>query len=827
MSTTTGMRFDCRNEHRLRVLKESAVAGTPNAIEYVEVRDSDEPSMPLRQRTLYVRTVRPLPAPGAPDQLTPENVSITGGDRIATVPVTGVARADAPVPAWSSAAEWPALVDGVDEPDHVLVVRTAARGDFSTYVLALVNAGSALPPGGFDPELSSVALRFKVECPTELDCAPADACPPEIPEPAPRIDYLAKDYTGFRRVLLERLSQLSPSWSERSPADIGITLVESLAFLADELSWRQDAVATEAYLGTARSRVSLRRHARLVDYRMHEGCSARAPVRVETTAATVPLERGTMVFTQVPGIAESVEAGSQELATALLGHPEVFTTCERAELHPHCNSMALYGWGDPGACLPTGATQATIDGRPPLAAGDILVLAEIADPRTGLAVDADPGHRYAVRLTGVTPDTDQAGGLFGSPPTLTPTQVTRITWHADDALPAAIPLFHRETGTATAVAWGNIVVAEHGLPVTGEVLDPENPRLAQAPLAYVAPVPGTEASASATLSGTEPRRALPAISLTGTHLGLATTWTPAADLFASSRTDPHFVVERERDLTANIRFGDDRHGRRPEAATAFTAAYRVGGGVAGNVGAESIRHIVTNSASIIRVVNPLAAVGGLDPEAPEQVRRDAPAAFTTQERAVTPADYAEVAGRMGGVQSAATTFRWTGSWHTVYLTADRMGGAAVDDRFEDDLRAWLEKYRMAGYDLEVDAPVYVPLEIGVLICVEPHTLRSDIATIAAEVLGSGVMRDGRLGLFHPDRHTFGAPVYLSSIHAALHDIEGVASVDVTTFQRLGRPLTSGLVRGVLPMQRREIARLENDPNFPERGRLALTMGGGR
>ena len=55
-------RFECRNDHRLRVLKESAFAGTPNAIEYVEVRDSDEPVTSLRQRTLFVRTVRPLPA---------------------------------------------------------------------------------------------------------------------------------------------------------------------------------------------------------------------------------------------------------------------------------------------------------------------------------------------------------------------------------------------------------------------------------------------------------------------------------------------------------------------------------------------------------------------------------------------------------------------------------------------------------------------------------------------------------------------------------------------------------------------------------------------
>ena len=57
--------------------------------------------------------------------------------------------------------------------------------------------------------------------------------------------------------------------------DLGTALVELLAYAADHLSYQQDAVANEAYLETARRRVSVRRHARLVDYRMHDGASAR------------------------------------------------------------------------------------------------------------------------------------------------------------------------------------------------------------------------------------------------------------------------------------------------------------------------------------------------------------------------------------------------------------------------------------------------------------------------------------------------------------------------------------------------------------------------
>ena len=64
--------------------------------------------------------------------------------------------------------------------------------------------------------------------------------------------------------MLDRISTLMPDWEESSPADLGVALVELMACVGDRLSYRQDAVATEAYLETARRRVSVRRHARLV-----------------------------------------------------------------------------------------------------------------------------------------------------------------------------------------------------------------------------------------------------------------------------------------------------------------------------------------------------------------------------------------------------------------------------------------------------------------------------------------------------------------------------------------------------------------------------------
>ena len=46
------------------------------------------------------------------------------------------------------------------------------------------------------------------------------------------------------------------------------------------------------------------------------------------------------------------------------------------------------------------------------------------------------------------------------------------------------------------------------------------------------------------------------------------------------------------------------------------------------------------------------------------------------------ADYAGAAQRRPEVQRAAARFRWTGSWHTVFVTADRAGGGPVDAPFD-------------------------------------------------------------------------------------------------------------------------------------------------
>jgi hypothetical protein len=179
------------------------------------------------------------------------------------------------------------------------------------------------------------------------------------------------------------------------------------------------------------------------------------------------------------------------------------------------------------------------------------------------------------------------------------------------------------------------------------------------------------------------------------------------------------------------------------------------------------------------------------------------------------------------VQRASASFRWTGSWHTVFVTPDRFGGVDIDDAYETRLRRHLERFRMAGYDLGINAPRFVPLDVELHICVKPDYFRADVRHAVEIVLSSGVRPDGELGHFHPDRFSFGEPVYLSALIAAAQSVEGVDSVRVNRFQRLVDPGPLSLDEGVILIGGLEIAQLANNPNFRERGRLTVEAGGGK
>jgi hypothetical protein len=856
--------YTCANELRRIAVRDSLVLDSGqwlNGIDHVEVyepSDADEPHAP-RHRVLVIRLLKDLDAP----ELTPEWFRITGGVRIPEVSVTAVARVRdlaGPVAGFTDAAraiflrlaEAPAVpvTDGsthrLDERDRVVVALCAQAGDFSRYTLALTPPASGSSQT-WDPRLTSLSLQFRIDCPNDFDCAPTPCPPGELPV-APRLDYLARDYASFRRLMLDRLSETLPGWTERSPADLGVTLVELLAYAADHLAYYQDAVATEAYLNTARRRPSLRRHARLLDYEVSEGINARAWVCLTVEGADLPgsdaqpvVQRGDPVLTRVSA-ADTVLRSERFDSLVALQKPTVFEAMHDLVSITRARSrMRFYTWGDAACCLPRGATAATLLGRAgdlALEPGDVLVLAEVRDPQSGAEADANPAQRHAVRLVEV--GEEQVDPLTGQ-------QVLDVRWHQDDALP--FPLFLHDVvdpdtrlAEPVSLAFGNVVLVDHGYTVRPSPRSPElqpvrvpeqgryRPRLERKGLTFAAPYDPLRAragSASAALV-TDQRRAVPVVRLGADGLP----WLPVRDLLSSGPSAREFVVEMDDRAGTTLRFGDGINGRRPTPGTVFAHSYRVGSGAAGNVGAESLVHLVSDflgdlvesTGATLTLTNLLPARGGVDAEPARRIREDAPYAFRKQERAVTAEDYAEVLARHPRVQQAVATFRWTGSWNTVFAAVDPYGTEALDEALREELYAWLERYRMAGRDIRIDAARYVPLDVALRICVDAGQLRSTVRERLLEHFSSGLRRDGSQGLFHPDRLSFGQTVYVSQLIADAMAVPGVHAVQPLVVRRFDREAAA--VDGVLRLDRLEIPRLDNDPNRRENGLLQLEMEGG-
>lgn len=481
------MIYSCCTDNRRTALVKN---GKIRAIDFLEVVDGKHPpdgTLPHgihRQRTLLLTLINGMPA----TPVAVNNILITGGQSITEIGIEWVAPAKN-LPSQASAADV-AYFPNLPDAANILVIRLKNYGDFSPYTLSLVQDASAasLAPfavaetlEGFDPQLSSVTFSFKVDCGPEFDCAPPTAICAQPPQTPPAINYLAKDYTTFRQAMLDRLNQLL-DWGASSEADIGIMLAEVVAYACDQLSYRQDAVTTEAYLNTARSRISLRRHARLVDYFISEGSNARAFVQVAVTAQTFLPRKGTRFYTTAPGMPNSLAPGAGNEQAALDAGVVAFEPMQQAMLFPEHNQINFYTWGDSKCCLPKGSTEATLLGSfPNLRIGDVLVFQEVLGPGTGNAADADLRHRCAVRLTAVT-TTDASGKQLVDPlfdvngavitsGGQTPQPVTEIQWGSDDALPFPVCISAQyadanqvlQSITNVSVVLGNMVLADGGL----------------------------------------------------------------------------------------------------------------------------------------------------------------------------------------------------------------------------------------------------------------------------------------------------------------------------------------------------------------------------
>jgi predicted phage baseplate assembly protein len=314
------------------------------------------------------------------------------------------------------------------------------------------------------------------------------------------------------------------------------------------------------------------------------------------------------------------------------------------------------------------------------------------------------------------------------------------------------------------------------------------------------------------------------------------TWTPVQNMLGSGSRDRHFVAEIDDDGVAQLRFGNNDLGRAPTPGSILQAMYRVGQGRAGNIGAEAITQMVfsrnrsANVVDVLRVRNPLPTRGGTEPEPTSEVKLYAPSAFRkVLQRAITSDDYASLAasGNANAVQQAAASLRWSGSWYEIEVAIDPRGTEEPDGQLLEEVSDSLAPVRRIGHDLAVKLARYVPLHIELSIRVLSSYLRGHVKAALLDLFSNRRLPNGQSGLFHPDNLSFGDDIYLSKLVAAAQAVPGVQSVTIQKLERLYEGSHHELEEGVLPLGPLEVAQLDNDPSFPERGKLLLTMRGGR
>lgn len=787
-----------------------------NGIDFVEIVPSDPEG---DQKTLLVHFLNQVTMRG-----TVTKADITGGETVPTVTVNPI----------DDATDW--WIDNLTQRP-ILKLTVPAPGDFSFYTLTLTSAA-------LDNYFNHVTFSFKANCPSDLDCQPPPTeCPP-VRGDVPPIDYLAKDFLSFRKALSDFSALRYPEWQERSEADFGVMFMEALSALADDLSYTQDRVAAEATLATATQRRSIVRHARIVDYEPRPAVASTVMLQFDVSAPG-EIPSGVLVSAQLPE-AEPIyfETGTSlvDPKTGMLNE----TTYPANNLWNREPGILPYWWDDSQRCLTAGSTEMWVQQKAlGLYLGQSLLIDTAGD------TTADPHIREVVTIARFDEQEDPLFGLDGTPP---PAPLTHIVFVA--------PTQFDHDLTNNTILVGNLVPATQGRRVAGETFAIEQPPPSnlQMPLAVVRTGPNDtpddpslqylytlQHSPLTWLPQADPNTPpLPEILLSRSALQ-PQEWTWRRRLLDAPAFEDSFTVdpvsfvrtardfgsapiqEYDGDAGSAIRFGDGVFGGIPQAGDVFQVTYRVGAGAVGNVAADSITKIEPGvSGWLASVTNPFAASGGKDQETNQQVQRLAPQAFrAVQYRAVRAEDYTAAAETLPWVLRAGTVFRWTGSWLTVFTTADPQGSETISSDEHVELIDLLNRYRMAGYECYAPTPRYVGLDVRIVLCALPDAFRGDVEAGVLKALSSRKFADGTTGFFYSDRFAFGMPLERSALEAAIQAVVGVAGVTSIQYRQRGLtplPVEMGDTVTVAPDQ---IIRVDNNPSRPERGSLQVEVDGGK
>ncbi len=263
------------------------------------------------------------------------------------------------------------------------------------------------------------------------------------------------------------------------------------------------------------------------------------------------------------------------------------------------------------------------------------------------------------------------------------------------------------------------------------------------------------------------------------------------DYTPSSRV---FEVKVSATEEVSVVFGDGISGYIPNREAGIKAVYIAGGGVEGNVAANSLTTwdtVLGTNATVIRtmkVTNQYAATGGANPESNDSIRYNAPRSLRAMNRAVTLDDFASLSLAIDGVvkTNAVASSR---SSVSVYIAPNATGSSEETPGVDSDgnptsqmenykylVAQYLEDKKQIGTTVTVLEPVYTKVQVDLKYSALPQYNQGTVATSINKAI---------VDKFSYDNVEFGDVITPEEVEFKIRQVEGVSNVKVTGLYREG------------------------------------------
>ena len=116
----------------------------------------------------------------------------------------------------------------------------------------------------------------------------------------PSVDYTSRDYASILADMTTLIPNFSPAWTNRDPADFGMTILELFAYMGDLLNYYIDRSANESFITTATQRQSVLQLAKLLGYTPADSTPATVTLTfINSSASPITVPALTQVATSL------------------------------------------------------------------------------------------------------------------------------------------------------------------------------------------------------------------------------------------------------------------------------------------------------------------------------------------------------------------------------------------------------------------------------------------------------------------------------------------------------------------------------------------------